>query len=626
MNEKQIRPYGLWPSPITPTMVARRLRLDDVQWDSDGRALVWLEGRSDQGVLACRQDGDAVRDLTDEHSVRAGVGYGGGDFAVSHGFVIFAERNGRLYRQPLAHGRPQPITPEFGHAASPVISPDGRWVLFVHSYERTDVLGLVDPGLEASPSWPAKLVTGADFYMQPAWHPAGDRIAWIEWDHPNMPWNGTRLKVARLAGDPPSIVEETLIGGGPDVPIFQPAFSPDGRWLSFIATEEEWDRLYALDLTTGERRALVDEAVLASPAWVQGMRTHGWSHDSRRVFYHHNDRGFGSLWTVDVESGASARVDVAPYTWLRQIAPSPTADRVAFIASAATVPDRVVVRDEGDLAVQRRSSSEVIAQEDLPVPRPISWSAPDGTTVHGLYYPPTNGRYRGTGLPPAIVNVHGGPTSQRVASYSPDAAFFTSRGYAYLEVNYRGSTGYGRSYMLALREHWGEYDVEDAVGGAQALADEGLADPGRLVIKGGSAGGYTVLNALIRHPGTFKAGICLFGVSNLFTLAAETHKFEERYLDSMVGPLPEAADRYRAWSPIFHADQIRDPIAIFQGAEDKVVPPDQAESIVKALRERGVPHIYQLYEGEGHGWRKAETIVSYYTEVERFLRQYVLFA
>jgi dipeptidyl aminopeptidase/acylaminoacyl peptidase len=603
--------------------MAQSLRLKDVQWDSDGETLVWLEERSDQGVLVCRTKDEAPRDLTDELSVRARVGYGGGDFTAAHGHVIFAAQNGRLYRQPLHHGRPEPFTPEFGHAAAPTVSPDGRWVLFVHTYERTDVLALVDA---EGNLWPQKLVSGADFYMQPVWHPAGDRIAWVEWDHPNMPWDGTRLKVARLAGDPPRVVEETLVAGGENVPIFQPAFSPTGRFLSYIITPDEWDQLVLYDLESGERRVLVKDAVLGAPAWVQGMRTYGWMSDDRHICYRRNDHGFASLWHCDTATGESTPLDIAPYTWIEQIAPAPAGERIAFIASAATVPTRIVTWEAGRLTVQRRSTSETIPPEDLPTPQAISWQAPDGTTVHGLYYPPTSSRYTGTGLPPAIVNIHGGPTSQRVASYSADAAFFTSRGFGYLEVNYRGSTGYGRSYMDALKGHWGEYDVEDAVGAAQALATQKLADPQRLVIKGGSAGGYTVLNVLIHHPGVFKAGICLFGVSNLFTLAADTHKFEERYLDSLVGPLPEAAERYRAWSPVFHADRIRDPIAIFQGAEDKVVPPDQSESIVAALRARGVPHLYRLFEGEGHGWRKAETIAAYYEEVIRFLREHVLFA
>ena len=276
--------------------------------------------------------------------------------------------------------------------------------------------------------------------------------------------------------------------------------------------------------------------------------------------------------------------------------------------------------------IEARSGGESLAPEFLPPPRGITWKAPDGSPVYGLYTPPSHPEYAGQGLPPAILHIHGGPTSQTPVAYSPETAYFTSRGYAYLAVNYRGSSGYGRSYRNALRQRWGEVDIEDAAGAAQALVDQGLADPGKIVIEGGSAGGYTVLNALIHYPGRFKAGICEYGVSNLFTLAMDTHKFEERYLDSMVGPLPEASARYHDWSPIFHADAIRDPLAVFQGKDDKVVPQAQSDEIVAALRQRGVPHIYRLYDGEGHGFRKRETIIDYLKETERFLQQYVLFA
>jgi dipeptidyl aminopeptidase/acylaminoacyl peptidase len=246
--------------------------------------------------------------------------------------------------------------------------------------------------------------------------------------------------------------------------------------------------------------------------------------------------------------------------------------------------------------------------------------------VHGLYYPPTNPNFTAAGLPPAIVYIHGGPTSQSTVRCSAERAYFTSRGYGWLEVNYRGSTGYGRTYQDALRQRWGLADVEDAIGGARALADRGLADASRLIISGGSAGGYTVLNALVRHPGVFKAGVCRYGVSNLFSLAMETHKFEARYNDQLIGPLPEAAGRYHEWSPIFHAENIRDALIVFQGDEDKVVPPNQSESIVEALKQRGVPHVYRLYPGEGHGFRKSESIADYLQQTEQFLQQHVLFA
>ncbi len=619
---KETRPYGLWDSPITPRLLAHALRLTDVQWD--GNTLAWVEGRSGQNVIVVQEGDDAPRDLLDEHSARGGVGYGGGDFTIAQGVVYFAQK-GRLYRQRVRAGVPRPITPQFGDVASPAVSPNGRWVLFVHSYERVDVLALVDA---EGKQWPQRLVVGADFYMQPVWHPSGRLIAWVEWDHPNMPWDGTRLFLGRLEGEPPRLGERTLIAGGQDVPVFQPAFSPDGRFLSYIVTEGEWDSLVLYDVDTGSRRVLLggEGMVLATPAWLQGMRTYGWSGDSRSIYIRQNQQGFATLLRVDVQNGRAESVHLSAYTWVEQPAPAPAGDRVALIASAARVPTRIVTWEQGRMRIHRRSTSEVIPLDDQAEPVPIQWQAEDGTTVHALYYPPTNSRFEGAGLPPAIINIHGGPTSQRVANYNADAQFFASRGWAYVEVNYRGSTGYGKSYMDALKGHWGEYDVADAVGAARALADQGLADPKRMVIKGGSAGGYTVLNTLIRYPGVFKAGICLFGVSNLFTLAADTHKFEERYLDSLVGPLPEAAERYREWSPIFHADRIRDPIAVFQGDEDKVVPPDQSESIVSVLKANRVPHIYRLYKGEGHGWRKAETIETYYRDVLAFLREHVLFS
>lgn len=622
--KKQVLSYGLWTSPITAGMLSTRVRLEDVQWDSDGQTVVWLEGRGDRGALVAQPAGEARRDLTDEQNVRAGVGYGGGDFTVAGGRVFFAEKDGRLYQRSLGYERPMAITPPFGALASPVTSPDGAWVVYVFSDGKTDLLGVVPAD---GSKWPVQLAKGADFYMQPVWHPAGDRLAWIEWDHPNMPWDGTRLKLARLQGKSPHLTEVAFIAGDENVPVCQPRFSPNGRWLSYIEGRGEWDDLVLVDLENGVKHALVkgDGFHLSPPAWVQGIHSYGWSANSQRLFYLRYTKGWVTLWSVDLVNGQSAPIDISPYTWLGQLSVSPTGDELAFLASAPDVPTRILRWQEGRLTILARSEGETVAPDYLPAPEAIEWQAPDGTPVHGIFSAPRNPRYISPGLPPTIVNIHGGPTSQVMAGYSPEAAYFTSRGYAWLEVNYRGSTGYGRSYLQALRGRWGEVDVEDAVGAAAALVEQRLADKARLVIKGGSAGGYTVLNALVRHPGVFRAGVCLFGVSNLFNLAMDTHKFEERYLDSMVGPLPEAAQKYHDWSPINHADRIRDALAIFQGSVDKVVPPNQSEEMVNALRRRGVPHLYRLYEGEGHGFRKPETIQDYLTQVERFLRQYVLF-
>lgn len=616
---KQTLPFGLWPSPVSPEMLGAKMRLDDVQFDSDGETLVWLEARDGRGVLVAQRGDEAPRDLTSGVNVRAGVGYGGGDFTVRNGLAVFAA-GGRLYRVRLAHGQPQPITPAFGDAASPVISPDDTQILFVHTYERADCLALVDA---AGTGWPVKLASGADFYMQPAWHPDGQQIAWIEWDHPQMPWDGTRLMLANLEGS--RLTDITHVFGDEDVPVFQPEFSPDGTSLAFLTNDGEWDTLYVMDLSSGKKRALAKNASLMEPAWGQGMRLLAWC--GKTLFYLKNDKGWRTLWKVDGDSGKSEQIEVAPYAWISQLAAATHKgrERVAFIASSPQIPDRVVLSEKGKTRVLRRASSESLDPADLPEPKPIEWPAPDGTVVHGLYYPPAGSQQAADGLPPAIVNIHGGPTSARTASFNAQAAFFATRGYAYLEVNYRGSSGYGRKYMLMLRQKWGLLDTEDAVGGAKALAALGYADPQRMVVMGGSAGGFTVLNALEQFPGVFKAGIDLFGVANLFDFLIGTHKFEERYNDSLVGVLPQDAERFKAWSPALHADKIKDPLAVFQGADDKVVPPEHSEQIVAVLRANKVPHVYKLYPGEGHGWRKTETIIDFYNSVDRFLKQYVLF-
>lgn len=614
---KKLAPYGLWKSPITPSLLGRKIRLDDVQWDSDGKTLLWVEGRSGHGVLVAKTGDDAARDLTGDLPVKPTLGYGGGEFNSRAKRAIFAS-DGRLYEIPLEHGLPHPIIPKIGELAAPVISPSTQRVLYVHSYEGKDSLVLANLDGE---NFPQKVAQGADFYMQPTWHPSGEKIAWVEWNHPQMPWDGTRLALSDF--------EKTeILAGDEDTPIFQPAFSPDGRYLSYIAQDGEWEQLYIYDLETRTTRTLVSNAVLSMPAWIQGMRMHAWAFDSAHIFYVRNDAGTHSLWVVDVESGKTAEVKT-PYTHIIQLTASPVDGRLAFIGESPQIAAQVVVWEQGKITVVKRSMADNLSPEYLPSPQKITWAASDDTPVYGLYYPPSSAEYIGEGLPPVIVDIHGGPTSQKYEQHNAnsrnDAFFYTSRGYGFLQVNYRGSTGYGRSYMLALRKKWGPLDVEDAVGGAQAFVEQGLADPKRLVIMGGSAGGYTVLNTLVHQPGFFKAGVALYAVSNLFTLEIGTHKFEQHYNASLVGTLPEDADFFKEWSAVFHADKIRDAVALFHGAEDTAVAPEQSKTVVTALRANKVPHIYCVYEGEGHGWRKAETIEAFYKEVVEFLQQYVIF-
>jgi dipeptidyl aminopeptidase/acylaminoacyl peptidase len=557
------------------------------------------------------------------------VGYGGGDFDVANGLVIFADaENGRLFSQPLAHGRPQPLTPGFGVAAAPKTSPDGRWVLFVHSYEGQDSLGIID---SQSAHWPSRIAQGADFYMQPAWHPDSRQIAFIEWDHPNMPWDGTRLVLGRLEGEGPwlpHLAERSILAGGEEISVFQPEFSPDGNWLAYVSDETGWWQVYLHDLQRNETRQLTHEpAEHGLPAWGQGMRSYAFSPDGRSIFYVRNQDASHTLWRQDIASGAKEHIQLPGYAALEQIAVAPDGERIALLASGPAIPLRVLVcRLEGGITVVNRSMSEELPESTYSPPEPITWIGEDGGAVYGLFYPPHSQVFESAGKPPLIVNVHGGPTGQRGMGFSLAAQFFTSRGYAYLDVNYRGSTGYGRTYRNRLRGNWGVYDVQDSVSGALHLAERGLVDGSRRVILGGSAGGYTVLQTLVDRPGFFKAGVCLYGISNQFTLAAETHKFESHYTDSLLGVLPEAAQKYRDRSPLFSLDRIQDPLAIFHGENDVVVPPAQSAEVVAVLQRRGVPYIYHLYPGEGHGFRKTETIEHFYTTVEQFLRQYVIYA
>lgn len=628
---KITRPYGLWPSPISGASQAQARRLTDLAWDSDAETLLWLEGQSGFGMLmAYGPEGEAPRELTPDLSVRAQVGYGGGDLAAAAGHAFFVS-GGRLYRQHLVYGPAQAITPAFGEPAAPAVSPDGRWVLFVHSHEGCDSLAIVD---SAGTQWPQRLVSGDDFYMQPSWHPNGRQVAWVSWSHPRMPWDGARLVLGDLRGGDevlPSLSSHETIAGDEGTAVFQPAFSPDGRYLSYVSDASGWFNLYLYDLATRQRHPLTaDQAEWGLPAWAQGLRTYCWDREGKAIYACSHAGAGCRLWRLDVPSGERTEIDLGDeYTWIEQPALSP-GGTLAVIASGPRVPKRIVTvhLGAGDKRVRcvARSASEIVAPDALSAPRALSWASEDGEAIHGLYYAPTSQTCMGEGVPPLIVLVHGGPTGQATSSYSGQAQFFATRGYAVLDVNYRGSAGYGRRYRNLLWGHWGLYDVDDAVTGARHLCQQGLADETRLVIMGGSAGGYTVLQALIRYPGVFRAGLCLYGVTNLFTLAADTHKFEQHYLDSLIGPLPRDAALYRERSPIFHAERIKDPVAIFQGEEDRVVPPDQAETIVQALRRSGVPHIYRVYAGEGHGWRKAETIQAFYQDVLRFLKEFVLFA
>ncbi len=624
------KPYGTWASPISGASIASAVSLRDAQWNSAGDTLVWWENRGKTGFLQAQTGRQAPRDLTDgQLNVAGRVGYGGGAFTLGAGKVFFAA-NGRLYSQALAGGQARAISPAFGAYAAPALSPDGRWLVFVHSYEHVDGLALVDA---AGEQFPRKLAYGTDFVMQPTWHPAGRHIAFIAWNHPQMPWNGSELRLIQLDTDSdgglPYAQDIVTLAGDLETAIFQPAFSPDGRYLAYISDASGWGQIYLYDLELGQHRQLTDaQAEHGSPAWVQGLRTYGWAADSQSLFYLENHAGFISLKRRFLAAPAGETVaGLEAYSELEQIAVSPKSDAVALIASSSLIPPRVIsLPAGGHVTIHRRRGAENLSANQLSAAQAIRWAGDDGGTAHGLYYAPVPQEQMPSGKPPLIVLVHGGPTSQCKAGFYNEVQFFTTRGYAVLQVNHRGGTGYGKAYMNMHRGNWGLYDVTDSIAGVKHLAREGHIDASKAVIMGGSAGGFTVLQSLVDYPGFYKAGVCSYGVSNQFGLLMHTHKFEERYTYWLLGELPEAAELYRQRSPVFHAYKIVDPIIVFQGTEDKVVPQNQSDSIVASLKRRGVPHEYHLFQGEAHGWRMPATIATYYDKIERFLLQHVIYA
>jgi dipeptidyl aminopeptidase/acylaminoacyl peptidase len=597
---KVVKQYGSWDSVISAESLSQDLRISDVQYDIHSDTLVWREERSGKGVLVARQGETASRDVTDTLSVRAQVGYGGGDFTVLYGIVYFVAQDGRLYKQALSGGDSMPITPEFGSAASPKVSPDGKYVVYVHSYEKKDVLAIAEEG-----KWPRKLFDKTDFVMQPSWHPDSQSLAFITWNHPHMPWDSTELRVIDLEG------KDEIISKEEDKAFFQPEFSSDGT-LYYVGDDGDFSQIFS------EKKKITDyPAEHKIPAWIQGMRTY--CLDGKKIYFIRHEKGVDTLWCYS--EGKQEQVDLGSYVTLGQLTKSKNG--VVGLASAPNIPARIVEFPSQKI-IKRTSTEKYMSVLEDGV-TPITWKGHDGEDVHGIYYPPESQQYTGEGAPPLIVHVHGGPTSHVKMAYNNTMRFFSTRGFACLQVNYRGSTGYGKKYMQKLYGNWGIYDVEDSASGAMHLVEQGLADKDRLVIMGGSAGGFTVLQSLVEKAGFYKAAVCSYGVSNHLTFIGITHKFEQYYLETLLGEFPKYADVYKERSPYFHADKITDSIVVFQGAEDKVVPQSQSDIIVKSLQQRGIAHEYHLYEGEGHGWRKSETIQHYHENIIKFLDQQVLY-
>ena len=601
-------PYGAWPSPI---------RIDDLLGDTvrlgepwiDGDEIYWIEGRpaeAGRSVLVRRAADGTTADLTPApYDVRSRVHeYGGGSYTVAGGTVVFSNKvDGRLYRLDPGVAEPQPISPEGAYRYADLRF-DRRRRRFLavredHTGEGQPVASIVEVPLDGERA-PRVLVEGPDFLAAPRLSPDGSTLAWLEWDHPDMPWDSTRLRIAAVRDDG-FLDAPVLAAGGLDESIAQPEWSPDGV-LHLVSDRSGWWNLYRL--VAGPRLEPLTplEAEFADPAWVFDRSSYGFLPDGSIVAV---GRARGRDRIFHLAQGRLAGEVDQPFTEIEGLRVGQHG--IVAIAASPSEASMVVAFDPETLApagVLRRSSSVAIDPAWTSVAEAITFPSAGGRVAHALFYRPANPSVVAPDgeLPPLLVYSHGGPTANADNAFELDVQFLTSRGIAVVDVDYGGSTGYGRAFRQALDGAWGVVDVDDCVAAARYLGDRGEVDHDRLAIEGGSAGGFTTLAALAFRD-VFAAGISLYGVGDLEGLARDTHKFESRYLDRLVGPYPATAARYRQRSPVHHLDEISCPVLVLQGVDDKVVPPSQAEAVVAALAANGVPHAYLAFEGEGHGFR-----------------------
>ena len=624
-DARRVAPYGSWASPIEVELVAGTAVGLAEPW-LDGDDAYWLEGRSAEGgrrtLLRHGLDGRTVELTPAPFRVGNRVHeYGGGSYAVDAGRVIASSQaDGRLWRlDPEGIADPVAITPEGPWRYADLWFDPGLPRLYAvretHDVERpTDPLLVVNElvalALDGSDGPGRVLVTGPDFVAGARPSPDGRRLAWLEWDLPDMPWDAVRLRVAEVREDG-SLGEPRTVAGGPGVSVIQAAWSPGGV-LHAISDETGWWNLYAFDGPQGpdgpKRNLAPMDAELGDPAWVFG-----------RTSYAFTDGG--AILAVARRDGRDGLLRIAPDGTVTPLASPFTefdglraAGAVALVIAAGPHDAGVVLRLDVATGEPRgvlaRSLSVPLDPAALPVAEPLTFPTAGGATARALYFPPTSGSYRGPDgeLPPLLVLSHGGPTGAASSALSLDRAFFTSRGIAVVDVDYRGSSGYGRPYRDALQGQWGIADVDDCVAAARFLVERGSVDPRRLVIRGGSAGGYTTLAALTFRPDVFAAGISHFGIADLELIHRDGHKFESRYDEGLIAPWTDEGRKvFHERSPIHFLDRVRAPVLIFQGLDDRVVPPSQLDAMVEAFTARGIPHVAMTFEGEGHGFRKAET-------------------
>lgn len=611
-------PFGAWPSTISAAQVAAGATpLSGLMLGgADGCDIFWLAGRAAQAGRSAllRYHGVHEEEVTPmPYNVRSRVHeYGGGAYAVDGDTVYFSHfADNRLYRLDLTADAPEPqaITAAGQQRFADLAIDRQRNRLIAvrelhgddHGQPHNTLCAIGTDGSEQV------LVQGADFYSSPRVAPDGSALAWLSWNHPDMPWQGTTLWLAAIAADG-TLGEARRIAGSREESVCQPEWSPDGL-LHFVSDRSGWWNLYRLCRDGQRTEGLCPmEAEFATPQWTFGNSMYGFRSASE-IICTYIVKGVSHLARLLPASGKLEAI-ANPYAEIRELRVA--AGYIVMLAGSPTIPlelARIDFTEEG-VEILAQSIAQLPEEACLSIPSSISYPSANGRTAHAFFYPPCNPAVQAPqgSKPPVIVIGHGGPTGMTVNTLKLATQYWTSRGFGVLDVNYGGSTGFGRAYRDLLKGQWGIIDVEDCVAGAQALVARGLADEQRLIIRGSSAGGLTTLCALTFHH-TFKLGASYYGVSDLAGLDADSHKFESHYNEYLIAPQPAAAELYKARSPIHHTDKLSCPMIFFQGLDDKVVPPKQSEMMVQALKARGVPVAYVALEGEGHGFRKADTII-----------------
>jgi len=608
---KTSQAFGTWPSPINAELITKAApSLNFIQ--SQGDKLFWVEGRpwdAGRSVIMCRDSAGTIRDLLPppfSHHSKVHE-YGGMAYAANQTHLYFVNAADQcIYQLDLNAGnKPKAITSPGLRFADLVIDTAHQQLIAVGEQHHDDrepenFIAAINIATGAV----STLKSGADFYAYPRISPDNQQLCWIEWQHPNMPWDSTQLWCAQLTVDGLSDLALTA-GGDNNQAIFQPSWSPDNQ-LHYVSDKDNWWNIY----TANGEPVLSKDAEFATPLWQFGMSTYDFI-DANTIGCLWTDQGLWHSGFIDIATGQLSNTE-SQYSSLA--AACCHQGRLYMVAGAAPLANQIVGIERyganSKLTSVYAPSTLDLDSADIAQPEPLFFPSGNGEQVHAFFYPPTNAQYQGADneLPPVIALCHGGPTGATDSGLNLKIQYWTNRGFAIVDINYRGSTGFGRKYRKALTNAWGIKDVEDTQYAISYLANQQKIDPERCLIRGGSAGGYTVLSALT-FTDTFKAGASLYGIGDLETLATDTHKFESRYLDSLIGPYPGRRDIYLERSPIHHAEGLNCPVIFLQGLEDKVVPPNQAEVMVKLLEDKGIKVEYVTFPDEGHGFRKANNII-----------------